>query len=481
MKTLRARLTAWYITILSGALVLFAILLYAWLARTMYAHHDRELEEDAARVAREVKGAAAPLAALAQLDTAQRVGPLLMVRDARGATLFRSSRLPASDIGEHAVLQHAAMRGATDAQFFTVRLETGAVRFICLPLPTPTRTYLQLGRPLGDVDALLRVVLIASLSLIPVVVLLTSYGGMFIARRALAPIGSIAATLESIQAIDLSRRVDVAAGDAEISRLTASVNRLLDRVQRAFASLREFTADVSHQMQTPLAVMKTSVDVVLTSPRPPNEYERTLEDLGTELDALAATVRDVREFALTDVEANDHRRERVDLSAVYNESVELLGIIAEERGVTSVAAAPAPAHVWGNRVRLRHLILNLGENAIKYTAPGGNVRFKLITDEAETVLSITDTGTGIPADALPHVFERRYRAGSAASAGGSGLGLALAKRTVEAHAGTIDIRSEPGCGTTVTVRLPLAEHGQESDATQKSSPAPVEERQRRRL
>ena len=460
MRTLRARLTAWYIAILSGALVLFALLLYAWLARTLYAHHDSELEDDAARVEHELANSPAPLVALARLDSAERVGPLLMVRDARGATVFRSDRLAASepDIGEHTALQHAAMRGATGAQFFTVRLESGtAVRFICLPLARPVGTYLQLGRRLGDVDLLLRVVIIASLSLIPVVVLLTSYGGMFVARRALAPIASIAGTLESIQATDLSRRVDTTTGDAELTRLTAAVNRLLDRVQRALASLREFGADVSHQMQTPLAVMKSSVDVVLAAPRPPDEYARTLQDLGTELDALADTVRDVREFALTDVEANDHRRERVALSEVYSEAVDLLCVIAEEREVTCVADPPGLARVWGNRVRLRHLLLNLGENAIKYTPPGGSVRLSLVTTGGHAVLTVADNGTGIPAQALPHVFERRYRAGSARNTGGSGLGLALAKRTVEAHDGTIDIQSEQSRGTTVTVRFPLAE------------------------
>ena len=460
MKTLRARLTAWYITILSGALVLFAVLLYAWLARTLYAHHDHELEDDAARVAHELEGSDAPLAALAQLDTAQRVGPLLMVRDTHGATVFRSSRLASSepDIGEHTALQHAAMRGATAAQFFTVRMESrAAVRFICLPLSRPAGTYLQLGRRLGDVDVLLRVVLIASLCLIPVVVLLTSYGGMFVAKRALAPIGGMAGTLESIQATDLSRRVETMPRDTEVSRLTASVNRLLDRLQRAFGSLREFSADVSHQMQTPLAVMKTSVDVALAARRTPEEYERTLEELGVELDALAETVRDVREFSLAEVEANDHRRERVDLAGVYNEAVELLSVIAEERNVACAAAPPAPASTWGNRVRLRHLVLNIGENAIKYTAPGGKVDFRLFTDGRGAVLTVTDNGPGIPVDALPHVFDRRFRAGSIPRAGGSGLGLALAKRTVEAHDGTIDIKSEVGRGTTVTVRLPLAE------------------------
>jgi signal transduction histidine kinase len=462
MRTLRARLTFWYIAIVTAALILFAILLYAWLARTLYAHHDHELLDDAARLAQSLDGAVQPLAVLASLDASQRVGPLLMVRDSTGATVFRSARLASGepDIGEHTALQHAAMRGSTTAEFFTVRLERGApVRFICLPLAQPSGTYLQLGRRLGDVDLLLRVVLIASLSLIPVVVLLTSYGGLFVAKRALTPIAGIAATLESIQATDLSRRVGAGPADAEISRLAASVNQLLDRLQRAFASLREFSADVSHQMQTPLTIMKSGVDVTLSARRTPEEYEQTLRELTDEIDALAATVRDVREFSLTDVESSGPARGRVDLTAVFMEAVDLIGVLAEERGITCATSADSQVEVWGNSIRLRQLLLNLGENAIQYTPAGGQARFELSRASRQAVITIADTGPGIAPAALPHVFERRYR-GEPARAGagaGTGLGLALAKRTVEAHGGDITIDSPHSGGTTVTVRLPLAD------------------------
>ena len=348
------------------------------------------------------------------------------------------------------------MRGSTTAEFFTVRLERGApVRFICLPLSRPTGTYLQLGRRLGDVDLLLRVVLLASLSLIPVVAILTSYGGLFVAKRALAPIGGIAATLESIQATDLSRRVSAGAADAEISRLSASVNQLLDRLQRAFDSLREFSADVSHQMQTPLTIMKSGVDVTLSTRRTPEEYEQTLRELTDEIDALADTVKDVREFSLTEVESSGRARERVDLTAVFTEATDLIGVLAEDRAIACAVSAASGTVVWGNRIRLRQLLLNLGENAVQYAPAGGHTRFDLQRTPGLAVITIWDSGPGIPADTLPHVFQRWYR-GDAARPRGSGLGLALAKRTVEAHAGDIAIENGANGGTTVTVTLPLA-------------------------
>lgn len=347
------------------------------------------------------------------------------------------------------------MSGTVEAQFFTVRLERGGlVRFVCVPLAQPVGTYLQLGRPLGDVDLLLRV-LIASIVLIPVVVMLTSYGGLFVARRALEPIGDIADTLQSIQATDLSRRVTAGAHDAEISRLSAAANHLLDRLQRAFISLQEFSADVSHQLQTPLTVMKGGIDVTLTSPRTASEYQKLLAELGVEVDALADTIRDLRDFSLAEAEASGHARERIRLGSVFEQAADLIAVLAEDGGVSCTAVISHDAEVWGNRIRLRQLLLNVGENAVKFTPPGGLVRLELSVDGDTAVMTFADTGPGIQPEALPRVFERHYRESSAARVG-TGLGLALVKRVVDAHGGTITITNAPGAGAVVTVRLPVA-------------------------
>lgn len=459
MKTLRARLAVWYIAIITSALGLFVALLYAWLANTLYAHHDPELLDDASRLTQSLAAANDPLGALKELDASERVGPLLMVRDSSGATLFRSLRLASSDplIGEHAALQHAAMRGPTSPEFFTVRLERGSpVRFVCLPLVSPAGTYLQLGRRLGDVDLLLRVVLLASLSLIPVVVILTSSGGLLVARRALRPIGDIAATLESIQATDLSRRVGAQTADEEIQRLQASVNRLLDRLHRSFESLREFSADVSHQLQTPLTVMRSSVDVTLSAPRTAEEYARTLRDISEEVDALAETVRDIREFSLAEAESAGRARAQIDVAAVFREAVDLICVLAGDCDIRCEVSGPDTLMAWGHSIQLRQMLLNLGENAVRFTPPGGRIHLTLETRGPVAAIVISDTGRGISSDVLPNIFQRRFRADRrGGSRGGSGLGLALARRIADAHGGTIGVSSQEGAGTTVTVTLPL--------------------------
>ena len=457
-RTLRGRLTLWNLLIVASALTLFAILLYAWLAGTLYGHHDNELAEEADRLAAVLGASPEPLRELGRMDQDSRVEPLLIVRDADGDMLFRSTRLVSSEpnIGAHTAFMHAAMQRET-MQFFTVRLEqTGLVRFICLRLAQPAGTYLQLGRPLGDVDLLLRVVVIASLVLIPLVILLTSFGGLVIARRALAPIHDIASTLESIQATDLSRRVEARAPDAEVTRLSSSINRLLDRLQRSFLSLKEFTADVSHQLQTPLTVMKSAIDVASDDSSRNADHARTLQDLGDEVDALAATLKDLRDYSLAEADSSLSGSEPVDVSGVFEEAAEVVRALAEAHDITCETSIMPGLIVWGNAVRLRQVVLNLGENAVQFTPAGGRMDIRAISADHNVVLRVEDTGTGIAAEALPHVFERRYKVPVSGLRSGSGLGLAIVKRIVDAHGGSMRIESKVGEGTRATVTLRAA-------------------------
>ena len=457
-RTLRGRLALWNLLIVASALTLFAILLYAWLTSTLYGHHDNELADEANRLAAVLSASSEPVRALGQLDIESRAEPLLIVRDTNGEMLFRSTRLASSEpnIGAHTAFMHAAMQRET-MQFFTVRLEqTGLVRFICLRLAQPAGTYLQLGRPLGDVDLLLRVVVIASLVLIPLVILLTSFGGLVIARRALAPIHDIASTLESIQATDLSRRVEARAPDAEVTRLSSSINRLLDRLQRSFLSLKEFTADVSHQLQTPLTVMKSAIDVASDDSSRNADHARTLQDLGNEVDALAATLKDLRDYSLAEADSSLSGSEPVDVSGVFEEAAEVVRALAEAHDITCETSIMPGLIVWGNAVRLRQVVLNLGENAVQFTPARGRMDIRAISADHNVVLRVEDTGTGIAAEALPHVFERRYKVPVSGLRSGSGLGLAIVKRIVDAHGGSMRIESKVGEGTRATVTLRAA-------------------------
>ena len=264
INTLRARLAAWYLAVMCLALVLFMALLYVILSRSLQDHHDEELRQEAASVAAALVGRPITDAGVTEaLARSRSASQLIMLRDSRGELIYRSPILQVLEpnIGRHEALIHAAAHGSRSAEFFTADLErSGPVRFICIPLAQQPTVYLQLGNALGDIEATLRDVIVACLISIPVVLIVTSFGGWVMARRALRPLRTIDTTLREIQATDLSRRIDMDPADGELASLVTTLNGLLDRLDRSFVSLRQFAADVSHQLQTPLTVMKSALD-----------------------------------------------------------------------------------------------------------------------------------------------------------------------------------------------------------------------------
>jgi signal transduction histidine kinase len=393
------------------------------------------------------------------LDRARGGDALILILDEAGGIRYRSAALRAGEpaLAGHEVLVHAATIGATRPQFFTAALESaGTVRFICVPLPNPGGLYLQVGQPIGEVGETLRFFTAASLTLLPLVLAMTGIGGLLIAGRALAPMERIRATVEAIQAEDLSRRIDVHPREAELGQLVGTLNRLLDRLQRAFASLREFAGDASHQLQTPLTVMKGSIDVALSAPRDATAYRALLAQVAQEADTMAAILKDLRTLSLADAPAARWGHP-IDLSEVVSEAGDLIVALGESSGVTVTLSIEKGLHVRGDGVRLQQVALNLGENAVKYTAPGGAVTVGLARDWPHAVLTVVDTGAGIDDADLPYIFDRFYRSrNDARGTEGTGLGLAIARRIVDAHGGQIEVQSRRGAGARFTVRLPLA-------------------------
>ena len=251
----------------------------------------------------------------------------------------------------------------------------------------------------------------------------------------------------------MSRRIGVSV-DAELEPLVATLNRLLDRLEKAFSSLKQFTADVSHQLQTPLTVMKGTAEVSLASVRSAPEYQRTLAELGEEVDEMARILVDLRALTLADAVV---KGDRVDLSEVAAEATEIIEALAESKGIPIDTSIEPDVVVWGSRIGLKQVFLNLGDNAVKYTAAGGTVSIRVASLEREARITVADTGAGIPTEDLPRVFDRFFRgSGTPQSAPGTGLGLAIVKRIVEAHGGTIEVDSRAGHGSTFRVVLPLA-------------------------
>ena len=397
--TLRARLTAWYVAAVSLTLTAFAILMYVWLSGTLSRHHDPELLATADRIARLLQGVQLDESHVAAAVTALEGRPrLLMVRDNSGDLIYRSPLLAVAEptIGHHEALVHAAMMGPTAPEFFTVTLErSGPVRFICTPIEGVAPAYIQVGNSLGEVPATLHSVALASVTLIPIVVVLTSFGGWVIARRALAPIDEIDSRLRSIEATDLSRRVDLRPADRELSGLVRTLNGLLARLERAFKDLRDFTADASHQLQTPLTVMKGTIELARRSE--PQFATTIFDDLDEEVNDMSTVVSELQSLSLAEADAQGAMETEVDLSAVAEDAVEILTALGEMKHVEIRSEVATGIHVRGQRQKLKQMMLNVGDNAIKYTPAGGRVTIVLRSEPAAAVLDVSDTGIGIPA------------------------------------------------------------------------------------
>jgi len=456
IRTLRGRLVALHLAVLALTVSLFAALSYAVLSRHMYRHHDEELAHQAQDVVSALGEGPLTEANIQRVLSGSTVrSRLVLIRDHQGELLYREPVLDSMEpnLGRHTALIHAATSNRSAPEFFTVDLErSGETRFICTPL-LQRHAYLQIGDPIGDVRATLRATVVACLPLIPAVLLLSSFGGWMIAKRALAPMRSMSATLREIHASDLSRRVEVHAGDAEVGGLATTLNQLLARLQRAFESLRQFAGDVSHQLQTPLTVMKAGVESSLKQPGRTGDDQMLLANLVEEINGMSATVSDLRSFALAD--APVRQATPVDLSPIVLEAADIVSALAELHGVSLTTDVEPRIEVTGDAVRLKQVVLNLGDNAVKYTPRGGTIGLRLTATPAEAVLTVRDSGKGIARENIPRLFDRLFRVDAAdRSSDGTGLGLAIAKRIIDAHQGTIDVTSTVDRGTTFTVRLP---------------------------
>src|SRR5213593_332798 len=484
MQTIRGRLTVWYSAALVLTLTAFAIVLYVARRRASYDDLDQRIRSEADLTAAILGESYRARGVLVTYDSTRKpalvadikavleaVPDYLLITAQDGEILYSSSNasLTYQQVVQLRKLMMPPLSGRTGGTVglepdgpvlrYATHLVSGAgPRFGSLLVAADVRTA-----ELAVAQLLSTLILIVPIGLVAAILV-----GSWIARSALEPVDRIISEVREItDGKSLHRRLAQPMVKDELGRLTETLNQMMTRLERSFAALRRFTAEASHELKTPLTVLRAGVERAITTPGVPQEALAALEETLQETNRMTELVDALLTLARADEGIAPLHKEAVDLRGIVAEAGETGELLAEQAGVQmEVRTPPEPVVVPVDRSRIRQLILNLLTNAVKYTPQGGRVQVQLGQEDSpappnghgRVTLSVADTGVGIAPGDLPHVFDRFWRADAARTRtgerAGAGLGLAICKWIAEAHGGQIDVVSRPGRGTTFTVTLP---------------------------
>jgi heavy metal sensor kinase len=461
IRSFRVRLTLWYLGFFSLLFLLFGIFLYGRLAAGL----ERRVDETAAGQAR----TAATLFAdeyKEQNGDAELAAAEIVNNDLRGEqiAIFADGHLlaasgPATPAQCAAIAEQAARSYVPDPIVTVPGLGPQGSRAAAHRRNVDGDDYLIVAiQPLDATAADLRVVRQVLFLATPLLLALAGFGGYLVAQRSLAPLGWMATQARRISGSNLEARLEIGRAAEELETLAGSFNELLARLDQSFGSMRRFVADASHELRTPIAVIRGEADVALSQERSAAAYRETLAVILDESRRLSRLVDDLLNLARADAGNVQLQTREFYFGDLLQECCRSAQVLAARQGISVEWQSPEDVPYRGDEELLHRLIMNLLDNAIRHTPHGGRVNVALETAGSQLHIRVSDTGMGIAPDALPHLFERFYRGDKARSRqdGGFGLGLAIVKWVAESHGGTVNVSSQPGAGSTFTVILPWA-------------------------
>ena len=311
-----------------------------------------------------------------------------------------------------------------------------------------------LAASLSNVRAIQSRLLVTLLLSTPVAILLSLVGGAILTSQSIEPLDRMTSTAQQISAAHLNERIQLQRPDIELKRLADSFNEMLDRLDQSFKQIRQFTADASHELRTPVSILMGETELALNNLLDYEECKAALSSRREELLRMTRIIDDLLARSQFDYGERTLQSKPLDLSDLVIEVCEQQRNQARVKGVELELTKTVPVTLDGDSSRLRQMLKNILDNAIKYTPTGGKVTVELDrSNGSRCVLRVADTGIGIPDDSLSHIFDRFYRVDKARTReeGGSGLGLSIVKEIAEAHGGRVGVQSEMGAGTVLTI------------------------------
>jgi heavy metal sensor kinase len=452
---IRLKLTAWYSAVLLVTFILFGFVAFFGMRRGIEISVDEGLR-DQLRGISELMRNVFPEGRQRLQDELREHSELRagedfsQVSDESGHWLFRSRLMGRFDIPRE---------GTQGLSYYNRQAKGLPLRVLASEVKVGGQRYLvQVAAPMDDFDDALNRFKWVLLFFSPLLLVLASAGGYWMSRRALQPVDEITSAARDINSRNLSKRLRVPQSRDELQRLSDTLNGMLERLDAAFSRITRFTADASHELRTPVALMRTTAEISLRRCRSEAEYREALSQILSESEKTSALVEKLMLLARTDAGFESLERVTVDLTECLADACRKGRTLAEGKEIVfDERLAKAPILVEGDLNALHRLFLILIDNAVKYTPADGRVAVSLTVDREFALVEVQDTGIGIGSDDLPHIFERFYRADRARSReqGGAGLGLSIARWIAEAHGGSIQVQSTPGVGSTFQVRIPI--------------------------
>ena len=469
-RSLRFRIAAWYAGLLTGALLIFGVSVYVGLERYLYSNLQRALSAESRTIGTqllsqhpfkranwletEIEEAYAPEANSRFIRVIQQGVGVVYVSGPPKDGSFDPTQVPLPNMDQQ-LSRKILIEGR--------RLLIEGERFTT---PDGTRYIVETGLPYQQIEVVLHGLLLTFGLYMPFIIFVAVGSGYWLMRRSLQPVDEITRRAEGITSTNLSERLPVIRTGDELERLSVSLNRMIERLDDAFQHINRFSADASHELRTPLTILQLELEGIAQSQR----LNPSLTDqIGSALEETHRMSHIVESLlAISRLDAGEAKivMTRIDLGQLAASTTEQMKLLAEEKSIRLTSVVANDVYVEGDRSHLQQVVVNLVANAIKYTQDGGEVEMRVRCKANAAILEVSDNGAGIPDYALPHVFERFYRADKARSreSGGAGLGLAIVKAICTAHGAELYVTSREGMGSVFTVELPLLDVPQNEEA-----------------
>ena len=464
LDTLRARVVTWYVGLLAAALMVFGVTLYFAVQDYLKTSLRDSLVDEANAIGakflayEEQKGSAWMAGEISEAYAPELSGRFIRITRRDGTVLYESSDTRDSGIDASAVSQS---NFKNNVRGFRSERQAGSQELLIYADPfrssSGTNYLIETGLSLAPIQRILSSLRSIVLIITPLILLVAAFGGQMLMKLPLQPLVALSERAGYIGTSRLGERLPVPSTHDEMEQLALSLNRMIKRLEDALSQNRRFSADVSHELRTPLTIMRGELEQVLLEstlqPAVRDSVASTLE----EIDRMSKIVESLLAIARLDSGMDAIDPKPVDVSTLCRWVMEQLRLLADEKKIT-MTVQTTPMIVLIDIAHMKRVLVNLLDNAIKYTSPGGNIKLISFVLEKMAIIEVSDTGVGIPPAELPHVFDRFFRADKVRSraSGGTGLGLSIVKAICNAHGGSVTLRSEEGVGTVARIELPLA-------------------------